>query len=322
VWPLLAQASSNDGFRKVIDNLARTPLSVILKFVLILSVVRIAIYFLQQRVPAHKRSGIYAVGHMVSELFDALIYAGVFVFMIIRPFAVQAFLIPSGSMVQTLQVNDFIVANKLIYRYSDPKEGDIVVFRPPKRGVLDQTELDADGEVNVDFIKRCIGVPGDVIEIKKNVLYRNGKAVDEPYKAFTTPDPPFQQDTFRNLTPEEVKEKEITDFKLVYYRGTYWPVNMEMQGDQATLVNWEVASVVAPDYLAADAKTMNDLKDLPAAPVPKGYYLMMGDNRFGSFDSRGWGLVPRESIIGRSEFIWLPIAHWGRTRANAGSPAK
>lgn len=314
MWPYLAQASDNDGMRNTIDSLARTPLSVVLAWVAAISVVRIVIYYAQKDVPPHKRAAGYAAGRFTSEMCDAIVYAGVFVFMIIRPFAVQAFLIPSGSMVSTLLVNDFILANKAIYRYTDPKVGDIVVFRPPKRA-CEPSQLDKDGNVNVDFIKRCIGTPGDIIEVRDHVLYRNGKAMNEPYKHFTAPDPPGQLNTFRELTPDERENEMVNpriDFKLVNFNGQIWPVDYD-----DTMVN---VTGVAPDYQVHDEATMAKLKSLPPVPVPKGYYLFMGDNRNGSFDSRGWGLVPRESIIGRSELIWLPINRWSLTRSDPGTP--
>ncbi len=311
MWPIFAQAHEENSTRNLIDTLARTPLSVVLQWVLAFTVLRIAIFYLQRNVPTHKRSGGYALGKFFSEVFDAVIYAGVFVFMIIRPFCIQAFLIPSGSMVFTLHVDDFIVANKAIYRYTDPKVGDIVVFRPPKWACT-PSQLDANGEVNVDFIKRCVGAPGDVIEVKDNVLYRNGKAVEEPYKAFTEPDPPEQLEpkTFRKLSDDEVKAHERVDFKFVDFNGKIWPVDIN-----DTIVNM---NEVAAPFQVSDEATMARLKSLPPAPIPKGYYMMMGDNRFGSFDSRGWGLVPRESIIGRSEFIWFPLSRIGKTEANPG----
>ena len=61
-------------------------------------------------------------------------------------------------------------------------------------------------------------------------------------------------------------------------------------------------------------RNSSKLIQAPAEKVPPGYYLMMGDNRNGSFDSRGWGLVPRDAIVGRSEAIWLPMSRWRATR--------
>jgi signal peptidase I len=301
-----------NGTREFIDGLARTPLSQILELVAILTVLRVVIYFLFKDVPPHKRSSGYALGHIASEFADAIIYAGVFVFMVIRPFCVQAFLIPSGSMVQTLQVNDFIVANKAIYRYTDPKVGDIVVFRPPKAAVM-PNQLDSQGEVNVDFIKRLAGGPGDTVEIKDNVLFRNGKPVDEPYKAFTNAarSPGSEEpDIFTNMTPDEINSHFKQGFKLVNYKGKPWVVDFEdghiKYDDQMR------------DFAPKNDEMAKELTDAPPMKIPDGYYLFIGDNRFWSFDGRYWGLVPREQIIGRAEFIWLPFSHIGRTLSNPG----
>ena len=92
----------------------------------------------------------------------------------IRTFIVQAFRIPSGSMIPTLLVGDHILVNKLVYRFGDPKRLDVVVFRFP----LDRRK---------DYIKRVIGLPGDRVEIVDKVVYINGKPLKEPYVQHTDP---------------------------------------------------------------------------------------------------------------------------------------
>jgi signal peptidase I len=282
---LLAQEAAPNFLADKIDSLARTPLSQVLAFVGVCTIVRIFLYPYLQSVAAHKRTGAYTAGRIVNEGCDALVYAGVFVFLIIRPYFIQAFKIPSGSMLETLQINDFIIANKAIYRYTEPKSGDIIVFRPPKDAVKPE-QLDNDGQVNVDFIKRCIGLPGDLIEIRNGTLIRNSIPVTEPY----------------------IKEKPYFDFKLVKYHNEYWPVQMS-----ADMVNAESLGT-AQRYWATSSEMMEELRALPAERIPKGYLLMIGDNRNGSFDGRCWGLVPRSDVIGRSEIIWLPISRWRSTR--------
>lgn len=79
------------------------------------TVIRVALAPYLAKVPRHLRSGAYSAARFSNEFLDAVIYAGVFVFLVIRPFCVQAFRIPSESMVDTLLINDFIVANKAIY---------------------------------------------------------------------------------------------------------------------------------------------------------------------------------------------------------------
>ena len=126
----------------------------------------------------------------VREFFEAVIVALVLA-MFIRTFFVQAFKIPSGSMLPTLQIGDHLLVNKLLYglrvpivgtRYFDffePERGDIIVFVFP-----------GDPDNETDYIKRVIGVPGDVIEIRQKKLYRNGELVDEvdePYAQYLYP---------------------------------------------------------------------------------------------------------------------------------------
>ncbi|WP_144241215.1 signal peptidase I [Fimbriimonas ginsengisoli] len=317
--------------REVVDNLARTPLSQVVIFVLVLTILRLSVYpYLRKTLP-HKRTGAYGAAKVLNELLDAFVYAGVFVFMLIRPFGVQAFLIPSGSMWPTLYVNDFIVANKAIYRYTDPKANDVVVFRPPKPATENHPEqLDEKGEVKVDFIKRLIGVPGDVIELRKGILYRNGRIApeDELHRHYSwplrDPDQPPSSETanFRLLTDAEAAAITKQSFKLVKYHGRLIPLNWSDYDTNSSRPGGTSLSdppetqpySVAKEFVIDDQTEAKKLQDLPAEPLPKGYYLMMGDNRNGSFDSRGWGLVPRDSIIGRAEFIWFPFQRIGRVK--------
>ena len=120
------------------------------------------------------------------EYAEALVVALVLAF-VIRTFAVQSFKIPSESMLQTLLVGDYLLATKFsyglkipftdyyFYKGDDPQRGDIVIFEYPKNP-------------DVDFIKRVIGLPGDVIEVRDKQLYRNGEAVQEAYVQFLQPD--------------------------------------------------------------------------------------------------------------------------------------
>jgi signal peptidase I len=295
VLPLFAQEQTKD-WSGVVDQLARTPLSKVIAFVAVCTLVRLFLAPIIARVPAQKRGIGHGMLRFLNEALDAIVYAGVFVFLLIRPFCIQAFKIPSGSMIPTLLEGDFIVANKAIYRYSDPQINDIVVFRPPK-WACEPSQIDPDGQVNVDFIKRCVGRPGDVVEVKDHILYRNGSPVREPY----------------------LSEKMDNDFKLVKYKAapgvpidsaqsTYWP--LKIKGD---FVNSD-SQQTAPPYALGDMREEDKVRNLPNAPIPKGYYLFMGDNRNFSYDGRSWGLVPRDAIIGRSEFIWLPLKRVRLTR--------
>ena len=116
---------------------------------------------------------------MLRDYGEALLTALVLA-LVIRTFLLQAFTIPSGSMLQTVQIGDYVLVNKFIYgvkipftdryvfRGSDPELGDIIVFKYPK-------------DPSVDYIKRVVGRPGDVVEMRNKQFYRNGEPVQENY---------------------------------------------------------------------------------------------------------------------------------------------
>lgn len=207
-----------------------------------------------------------------------------FVFLL-RSFVVEPFRIPSGSMLPTLHAGDFILVNKYEYglRFpvfnfgitegSDPKRGDIVVFKYP----LDK---------NIDFIKRVIGVPGDEIRYINKQLYVNGKRIE------ATPDGNF------------FDKETYTDLKQF---------NENLEGVVHKIVeNDKVPSMARPvqghNGLNQCIYNMGDV----VCRVPDGHYFMMGDNRDNSADSRFWGFVPKEDIVGRAFYIWLNISDMGR----------
>jgi signal peptidase I len=171
---------------------------------------------------------------------------------------VQAFVVPSGSMKNTVLIGDHLFVDKLAYApagrfsskvlpYEPVKRGDIIVFRYPLN-------------IKEDYVKRVIGVPGDRIRFVRKQLILNGKAVDEPYKLVS---PDANNDYLDNFpTPPP---------PYIYDRGR------EMVASYA--VNGELV-------------------------VPQGFYFAMGDNRDDSADSRFWGLVPRENIMGKPVIIW------------------
>lgn len=172
------------------------------------------------------------------------------VVLVIRTFLVQAYNIPSGSMKPTLLVGDFILVNKLVYRFSEPQRGDIVVFKWPVNP-------------QIDFIKRIIGVPGDTIEIKGEKVYINGQEL-----------------------PLRFVEKVVEDgsIKLIY---------------EETLPNG------VKHKIALYQNPLIQRKDVYYARIPEGYYFVLGDNRDNSEDSRYWGLLPRENIVGKAFVIYF-----------------
>ncbi len=120
--------------------------------------------------------------HFLLEAVESLLIALALVFFLIRPFVVHAFLIPSQSMEPTLLVNDKLLVNKFLYRLRPPHRQEIVVFKAPllaleKSGRPDQT----------DYIKRLIGLPGDLVRVENGRAWVNGKPLEEPYLRLNTP---------------------------------------------------------------------------------------------------------------------------------------
>ncbi len=140
----------------------------------------------------------------------------------IRTFIVQAFKIPSGSMLPTLQIGDHLLVNKLLYgvripvygtRFLDffePERGDIIVFVYPE-------------DRDKDFIKRVIGIPGDEIEIRNKKLYRNGEPVeDEPYARYAEPPEPGPRDNFGPVTVPEGHVFVMGDNRDHSFDSRFW----------------------------------------------------------------------------------------------------
>jgi signal peptidase I len=173
-------------------------------------------------------------------------------------FLVQAFVIPTGSMEDSLLVGDHLLVDKLTYAPAGPVSKYILPYRPPKRGDIIVFRYPVD--ITQTFVKRCMGVPGDRIRIVNKQVYLNGVKLDEPYKVHKTD----YIDSYRDNFPSEPN-------------ANLYPGALEML--QHHVVNGEVV-------------------------VPPGYYFAMGDNRDSSLDSRYWGFVPRENIIGKPLIIY------------------
>jgi signal peptidase I len=135
-----------------------------------LAALRLTVPFMA-RVPSDFRSA-------VVELLDSAILALALVFLIIKPFIVQAFWIPSESMLPALHPNDRILVNKFIYHFREPRREDVIVFQAPSEALIMSF---GDDHSKKDYIKRVIGLPGDEIAIHDGAVYVNGKALKEPY---------------------------------------------------------------------------------------------------------------------------------------------
>ncbi len=178
--------------------------------------------------------------------------------LVLRSFLVEPFQIPSGSMLPTLEVGDFILVNKYAYGLrlpvagtkvvdiGDPERGDVMVFRYPK-----------DGETN--YIKRVVGMPGDRIRYRNKQLFINGEQVESRFIA--------------RLPPVELRRETLDDVE----HDVFLTMGRPGAGGEGEWV------------------------------VPEGHYFVMGDNRDNSNDSRYWGMVPDELVVGKAFAIWM---HW------------
>lgn len=187
------------------------------------------------------------------------------VVLLLRSFLVEPFRIPSGSMLPTLEVGDFILVNKFSYglrlpvvhtkilSVDDPERGDIVVFRYPE-------------DPGLNYIKRVVGVPGDRIAYVDKQLMVNGEAVETEFVG------PYIDEGRRRVAPAGVYEERLPgrDHRIVLYPS-------------------------------------RPGRDEPAFTVPEGRYFMMGDNRDDSRDSRVWGLLPEDNLVGKAFLIWMHI---------------
>ena len=250
------------------ELLANLNVPTIVLIALALTFLRLVLMSLKVTTPPGRPQETHPAARSVAEILESLIIAGVLVFLIIRPFFVQAFYIPSESMEPTLlghdpglamqtgvnhtdSVHDHIFVNKMTYRLGAPKHGDIVVFKAPKEADGESLNLQQPQKENI-LIKRCMGTPGDTLWIHDAAVYRKE---------------PGQADFTRLVEP-------------------YLDPKLPMENPQR-----------------ADAR-FGVHEPLTLAP---GQYFVMGDNRNDSNDSRFWGTVERKRVIGKASIIFFPF---------------
>ncbi|MET0116379.1 MAG: signal peptidase I [Sedimenticola sp.] len=208
--------------------------------------------------------------------------------LVLRSFLVEPFRIPSGSMMPTLLVGDFILVNKFSYGIKlpvinkkiidigEPEPGDVVVFKYPQNP-------------QVDYIKRVVGVPGDTIGYRNKTLYVNGA--------------PQKQDQVGIYSGTGSGAGETGSIESIE----------DLNGREHNIL----VNPLVPDFGYGCQVLLRG-----PVTVPAGHYFVMGDNRDNSNDSRCWGLVPEENLVGEAFAIWMswdsnrawspvPIA-WGR----------
>jgi len=209
-----------------------------------------------------------ATGRVLWENVKSLAGA-VVIYLVIRTLFVEAFRIPSGSMIPTLLVGDWLFVNKLAYGptipftnshlpgYANPKHGDVIVFVSPY-------QADNAPDFTPTLVKRLIGMPGDTLHMRDGQLYLNGIP---------------QRQGFAASNPTGDNSQTSPDF--------VWQHKFEIKNsrfgpppESPTLGNWG------------------------PLVIPANHYFMMGDNRYCSKDSRYWGIVPRDNIRGRPLFIY------------------
>ena len=240
------------------------------------------------------RQGITRVDDNVAETRQALLLqpwwldwtAGLFpvilVVFLLRSFLFEPFKIPSGSMMPTLLVGDLILVNKFHYgirlpvvnkkivENHDPERGDVMVFRFPK-------------DPSIDYIKRVVGIPGDEVVFRNQQLFLNG----QPVETKPSPPPGFYDEEARRYSPEFTEKLgNIEHGILINPQST--PFFGGQDGNQFPF-----------------RENCRYSADGVACKVPAGHYFMMGDNRDNSLDSRYWGFVPDENIVGKAFYVWM-----------------
>jgi signal peptidase I len=221
--------------------------------------------------------------------WTAGLFPVILIVFLLRSFLFEPFKIPSGSMVPTLTVGDLILVNKYHYGVRLPvinkkiidnkpvARGDVVVFRYP----VDPRQ---------DYIKRVVGIPGDEVSYLNQRLMINGKPVE-----LTAKGEHYDDETLRYapMFAEKLGEVEHVIRVLPNRLGDYGP----------------------PVKTFPFAENCRYVPEGLTCKVPAGHYFMMGDNRDNSLDSRFWGFVPDENLVGRAFFVWMNFGNLGRIGA-------
>lgn len=224
-----------------------------------------SLFFRRRRMDRAVQQSVERARDPVLVEYSRSLFPILLIVLVFRSFLFEPFKIPSGSMIPTLLIGDFIVVNKYAYGLrlpvlnrkvldiGEPQHGDVAVFRYPV-------------DPRVNFIKRVVGLPGDTITYRDKRLFLNGEAL------------------------------EIAE------RGRYTSADVKCDTPRADAVRYrETVGEVSHDILVHGNSASRDQQWV----VPEGHYFVMGDNRDRSNDSREWGFVPEENLMGRAVGIWL-----------------
>lgn len=216
------------------------------------------------------------------EYLEAILIAVVLA-LVIRQFVLQAFKIPSGSMIPTLQIGDHLLVNKLLYRFRDPLRGEIVVFKFPR-------------DREQDFIKRVVGLPGEEVALEDGVLLIDGEPTEDSHAR-------YEAGSFGG------EERDFAPFRVPVKGDT-----IRLDSDRRELYGYLVANELG---IAGRAKVDQFVKELVARGslvvegrrvsnwvVQNDYIFMMGDNRDNSYDSRFWGPVDMNNVVGKAMILY------------------
>jgi signal peptidase I len=251
------------------------------------------------------------------EFWKNLLFAAIAA-LIIKTFLIETSRVPTGSMEKTIMVGDFLFVNKFIYGSSSPRTilftdvklpyFQLPALREPKRGNIVVFEYPGDRDelspaIINNYVKRCIGIPGDTIEVVDKVVFVNGKEA-----------PRAQQIQYINdyCTPKGVINSHIFPKGGHFNEDNYGPVVVPRKGEMINLTtdNIEQWQTIIDREFGDNVVTVEGnqimIKGKPVTSyiLKQDYFFMMGDNRDDSADSRYWGFVGRDKIIGQALMIY------------------
>ncbi|MBN1927982.1 MAG: signal peptidase I [Chlorobiaceae bacterium] len=232
------------------------------------------------------------------EWFEALVIAAL-VATILRMFVIESYRIPTGSMEKTLLAGDFLFVNKFVYgarvpftdirfpKVDDVERGDIIVFKFPR-------------DRNLNYIKRCVALPGDTLEIRDQQLYING----EPSAL-----PPHAQFIGTRMPPG-LPDYQIFPAMSDFNKDNFGPIRIPRSGDVVELTMRTIS--LYRDLIAEEGHAVSlsgnqvfiDGQPADRYTVQKNYYFAMGDNRDNSLDSRFWGFLPETDLVGQAMMVY------------------